>query len=141
VGPRAVIRADEQKSSITTKDNCNVQDGVIIHALKNSTVVVNNNSSLAHGCIIHGPCKIAKNCFVGFNSVVYKTELGRGVFVKHLAVVEGVKIPPKKLIESSKLINSRQGSKNLPHITEEFRIFSKNVVKTNLSLIKGYKRS
>ena len=35
IGPGAVIRADEKGSSIIIKDNCNVQDRVIIHGLEN----------------------------------------------------------------------------------------------------------
>ena len=66
VGPGAVIRADESESSITVEDNCNVQDRVIIHALENSSVLIEKNTSLAHGCIIHGPCKIGEDCFVDF---------------------------------------------------------------------------
>lgn len=68
VGPGAVIRADEPNSSITVKDNCNIQDRVIIHALENSSVSIDKSTSLAHGCIIHGPCKIGKNCFIGSGS-------------------------------------------------------------------------
>ncbi|MBU0952022.1 MAG: hypothetical protein KKH91_04250 [Elusimicrobia bacterium] len=62
VGPDAVIRADEPKSSIFIGANCNVQDRVIVHALQNTSVYVDNNSSLSHGCIVHGPCKIGKKC-------------------------------------------------------------------------------
>jgi len=73
VGPEAVIRTDEPGSSIIIRDNCNVQDRVIIHALENSSVLVEENASLTHGCIIHGPCKISRNSFVGFGSVVFKS--------------------------------------------------------------------
>ena len=93
IGPDAVLRADEPRSSITINDNCNVQDRVIIHVLENSSVLIEENTSLTHGCIIHGPCKIAENCFIGFGSVVFKSNIGEGVCVKHLAVVEGVDIP------------------------------------------------
>ena len=40
VGPGAVIRADEPGSLITIKENCNVQDRVIIHALENTSVLI-----------------------------------------------------------------------------------------------------
>ncbi len=79
VGPGAVIRADEPKSSIFIGDNCNVQDRVVVHALQNSSVYVDDNTSLSHGCIVHGPCKIGKNCFIGFGSVIFNAELGQGV--------------------------------------------------------------
>lgn len=65
VAPGAVIRADEPESFISVGDNCNVQDRVIIHALGNGSVIIGENTSLAHGCIVHGPCRIEKDCFKG----------------------------------------------------------------------------
>ena len=79
IGPGAVVRADELGSSITIKDNCNIQDRVIIHALENTSVLIEENTSLVHGCIVHGPCKIGKNCFIGFGSVVFNAEVGSEV--------------------------------------------------------------
>ena len=61
----AVIRADGPRSSIVIRDNCNIQERVIIHALENTSVFIEETGSLAHGCIIHGPCKIGKDCFIG----------------------------------------------------------------------------
>ena len=71
VGPNAVIRADEADSSLRVSpieigSECNVQDGVIIHALSGSKVMVGRRSSLGHGCIVHGPCTLGKRCFIGF---------------------------------------------------------------------------
>lgn len=140
VGPTAVIRADEPGSSIAIGDNCNVQDRVIIHALENSAVLIEENTSLAHGCIIHGPCKIGKNCFIGFGSVVFKSEIDEGVVVKHLAVVEGVNIFSGKIVESSQLVNSEDDARELKYADKKLKDFVKRVVEVNLDLVKGYKR-
>ena len=140
VGPTAVIRADEPGSSIIIKDNCNVQDKVIIHALEGSSVLIEENSSLAHGCIVHGPCKISKNCFVGFGSVVFDAEIGVGVVIKHLAVVEGVNIPQRKTIESSQLTNSEDEAKNLGCADKSMRDFARKIIEANLDLVKKYKQ-
>jgi carbonic anhydrase len=137
VAPGAVIRADEQKSLIVIGDNCNIQDRVIIHVLGNSSVIIGKNASLAHGCIIHGPCKIGKGCFIGFGSAVFKSELADYVFIKHLAVVEGVNIPCKKVIPNGEVIDGDK-LKILKPISKKIRDFSKQVVKTNLNLKKGY---
>jgi len=137
VAPGAVIRADESGSSIIVKDNCNIQDRAIIHALENTSVLIEKNTSLAHGCIIHGPCKIGKNCFVGFGSVIFKADIGGGVCIKHLAVVEGVNIPCQKVIPSGGVINSDK-LKILKPVSKKIRDFSKQVIKTNLNLRKGY---
>ncbi|OGS45823.1 MAG: carbonate dehydratase [Elusimicrobia bacterium RIFOXYD2_FULL_34_15] len=138
VGPLAVIRADEPGSSIIIKDNCNVQDRVIIHTLESTTVKISESTSLAHGCIVHGPCKIGKRCFIGFGAVIFKANLGNEVIVKHLAIVEGVRIPSKKLVPNGVVIDSRNKIKNLKNATKELEDFSQKVVKTNLDLVKGY---
>jgi len=140
IGPGAVLRADEPRSSITINDNCNVQDRVIIHALENSAVLVEENTSLAHGCIVHGPCKIGKNCFIGFGSVVFGAKIGEGAMVKHLAVVEGVNIPHGKKIESAQLINSEDKVEDLECVNKNTRDFGKKVIEANLELVKKYKQ-
>ena len=72
VAPGAVIRADEPESFIRIGDNCNIQDRVVAHALANTSVIIGRNTSLSHGCIVHGPCVIGKGCFIGFGSVILK---------------------------------------------------------------------
>lgn len=80
VGPNAVIRADETDFSsavapIEIGPECNVQDGVIIHALGGAKVTVGRRSSLTHGCIVHGPCTLGTGCFVGFGAKVFDAEM------------------------------------------------------------------
>lgn len=141
VGPGAVIRADEEGSSVLIQDNCNIQDRVIIHALEHSSVIIEQNSSLAHGCIVHGPCKIGRNCFVGFGSVAFKAELGEGVVIKHLAVVEGVIIPPDRVVESAQLINNDDDINKLRFAENDLKIFTQKVVEVNMNLTKGYRNA
>jgi len=139
IGPTAVIRADEPGSSITVKDNCNVQDRAIIHALEDSSVLIEENTSLAHGCIIHGPCKIGKNCFIGFGSVVFNAEIDEDVVVKHLVIVEGVSIFSGRIVESGEVVRDEEDVRELRSADKKSRDFIKKVVKTNLELVKGYK--
>lgn len=139
VAPGAVIRADEPESSISIKDNCNVQDRVIIHALANTSVQIEENTSLAHGCIVHGPCKIGKNCFIGFGSVVFKTKIGDGVCIKHLVLVEEVDIFPERIIESHRIVNCDEYTRDLGYTDKKTKDFMEAVIKVNLDLVKGYK--
>jgi len=139
VGPTAVIRADEPGSSIIVKDNCNIQDRVIIHALEDSSVLIGENTSLAHGCIVHGPCKVGKNCFIGFGSVVFKSEIGEKSLIKHLAVVEKVNVFPDRVVESGQLVNCENDARELRYADERDKAFMGKVIKVNLNLIKGYK--
>ncbi|MDP8216022.1 MAG: carbonate dehydratase [Candidatus Kaelpia imicola] len=140
VGPGAVIRADEPGSSIIIKDNCNIQDRVIIHALENTSVLIEESVSLTHGCIIHGPCKISKRCFIGFGSVIFDSELDQDVVIKHLVVVDGVNIPAGRVVENGKVIRSEEDVKRLKYADKEIKDFVTKVVETNLDLTKRYKR-
>ncbi|MDP3786377.1 MAG: carbonate dehydratase [Candidatus Omnitrophota bacterium] len=139
VAPGAVIRADEQKSFIVIGNNCNIQDRVIIHALGNSSVIIGKNTSLSHGCIVHGPCKIGKGCFIGFGAVIFKALIKDNVFIKSSAVIEGVKIPNKKFIPNGAIIVSPRAVKSLQSISREEIVFANKVVEVNLRLAKGYR--
>ncbi|MFH1801084.1 MAG: carbonate dehydratase [Candidatus Omnitrophota bacterium] len=140
IAPGAVIRADEPGSSIVIKKNVNVQDRVVIHALAGSSVIVEENASLSHACIIHGPCKIGRNCFVGFGSVVFKSVLGSDVFIKSLSVVEGVRVPRQRLIPCGSAVTSQFAAGLLQRAVNEHAAFSRKVVRMNLSLTRNYKK-
>jgi len=140
IGPGAIIRADEPKSSITIGNNCNIQDRVIIHALGGTTVKIGDNVSLSHGCIIHGPCKIGKQCFIGFGAVIFKANLCEKVFVKSLSVIEGADIPCGKIVTIGMVVDSKKKVRGLGNTTKVLLAFSQKVVKTNLDLVKGYRK-
>lgn len=140
VGPCAVIRADEPGSSIVIENNVNVQDRVVIHALAKSSVRVRESASLSHACIVHGPCKIGKKCFVGFGSVVFRASLGSGVFIKSLSTVEGVKIPSGRLIPNNSAITTPFASGLLQPTGKEHKSFGLKVVKMNRMLVQKYKK-
>lgn len=143
VGPYAVIRADEsddkgQVHSIEIQAECNVQDGVIIHALGGTQVSVGKRTALAHGCVVHGPCKLGTECFVGFRAVVYKSELGDGTFVSAGAVVQGVDLEANTFVEPAVAISSKEDTAKLTKTSEANKEFMKKVVNANLTLTKGY---
>ena len=142
LGPGAVIRADEagkdgEVRPIVLEAECNVQDGVIIHALAGTEVVIGHRTSLAHGAIVHGPCRIGGGCFVGFGAVVFKADLGPGVFVGARAVVENVKMPADMFVPSSASI-SQDRVAQLRTTTSHERGFMAEVVEMNLKLAEGY---
>ena len=143
IGPNAVIRSDElgesgQVESIVIGPECNVQDGVIIHSLGGEPVEIGARVSLAHGCVIHGPCSIAEDCFIGFRAVVFRAALHSGTFVGAGAIVEGVELPAGALIRPGTLVNSPDTISGLPRIGPKEYAFMKEVVATNLKLAQGY---
>lgn len=144
VGPNAVVRADEvngdgQVEAIEIGDRCNVQDGVIIHAIGGAKVSVGEESSLSHGCVIHGPCSIGDGCFIGFRAVVFKARLGDGVFVSAGAVVQGVDLDRGVFIAAGSAVLSQEDVSSLAgKVSLAEKEFMEKVVKANLALAKGY---
>ena len=139
VGPTAVIRADEPESTIVIGDDVNLQDRVVIHALGGTAVTVGARTSLAHGCIVHGPCDIGENCFIGFGTVVFESEVGDNVMIKHAAVVENAGIPPERVVDSGGLVRCDDDVARLRHVDNNDREFMANVVNANLELVEGYR--
>jgi carbonic anhydrase/acetyltransferase-like protein (isoleucine patch superfamily) len=139
VGPNAVIRADEpcpegKVEAIVIESEVNIQDGVIIHALGGSPVHIGKGVSLAHGAVIHGPCHVGDNCFVGFKSVVFKARLGKGVVIQHQALVEGVVIPDGMHVASMAGILTEADVHTLKPVSPELTEFAEKVRKTNVFL-------
>jgi carbonic anhydrase/acetyltransferase-like protein (isoleucine patch superfamily) len=146
IGPNAVVRADEtddkgQVQPIEIEAQCNVQDGVIIHALGGTRVTVGRRTSLAHGCIIHGPCTLGQDCFVGFGAVVYKASLENGVFISTSAVVQGVNLVANAFVPPAVAVLASQDVVKLVGTTSSVEHkFMKKIVNANLALTKGYLR-
>lgn len=134
-----MIRADEPGSSIVIRSGCNVQDNVIIHSLSNSEVKIGNKTSLAHGCIVHGPCEIGENCFVGFGAVVFDCILGENSAVLHRAVVRGVEVLPHRMVPDGAIITDQKAASLLEDLTTDLAEFKKSIVRANLELVIGYK--
>jgi carbonic anhydrase/acetyltransferase-like protein (isoleucine patch superfamily) len=139
VAHNAILRADEPGSSIIINDGCNVQDNVIVHALSHSEVFIDSNTSLAHGCIVHGPCEIGKGCFVGFGSVVFDCKIGDDSLVMHNSTVRQVIIPPGKVIPDGAAINKQNEVEYLDNITSELIEFKNSVIRANIELAHGYR--
>lgn len=144
VGPNAIIRADEaddkgQVQPIEIAAQCNVQDAVIIHALGGTQVTVGRRTSLAHGCIVHGPCSLGENCFIGFRAVVYNAALEDGVFINTGAVVQGVDLAKNAFVPASVAISSIADVATLVTTTDPAnREFMEKIINANLVLTKGY---
>ncbi|MBD3425605.1 MAG: carbonate dehydratase [Candidatus Omnitrophica bacterium] len=138
VAPGAVIRADEPGSSIFIEDCCNIQDRVIIHGLEGSRVLIKERTSVAHGAIVHGPCIIGENCFIGFGSIVFDADIGNDVIIKHSVVIEKSKIPPSKIADSGMIISGRSDADRLRDVDQKTKEFAENVIKVNLELARSY---
>jgi len=56
-------------SSITIKEGTNVQELTTIHNDFNTPTIIGKNTTIGHGCIIHG-CIIGDGCMIGMGSTI-----------------------------------------------------------------------
>lgn len=141
VGPNAVIRADEcdtdgEVKAIIVEAESNVQDDVIIHALAGSEVTIGQRTSLSHGAVVHGPCRISEGGFIGFGAVFFTSQLGRGVFVASRAVVENVNVPADTFIPAFTFI-SQDRINRLRKTEPKERSFMADVVSEVMTILAG----
>lgn len=145
VGPNAVLRADEADADgkvqpILIGPGANVQDGVIVHALKGTRVVVGKASSLSHGAVVHGPAEVGAGCFIGFRAVVFNAILGNGVYVGSAAVVQNVRLAADALVPPGCVILTQDQADALGQTGTEEKRFMQGVVAANKRLAAGYLR-
>ncbi|MCM0649130.1 carbonate dehydratase [Clostridium swellfunianum] len=141
------IRADEG-TPFYIGANTNIQDGVILHGLKNGRVISNGRKysiyigegvSCAHGCLVHGPCKIKDNAFVGFNAIVFNCIIGEGAYISPNAVVTGgVRLPDNRFVPLGAVIDTQQEADALPTLTEAQQEFTRDVQNVNREFPLSY---
>ena len=102
--------------------------------------MIGSNTSLAHKCIVHGPCRIGEGCFVGFGAVVFDCIIGNDTLVLHNATVRGVEIPSGKVVQDGETITKQEDAGGLMNITQELADFKEGVIKINRALVKAYKK-
>jgi len=66
VGPGAILRGDFGRIRIDAGSN--VQETCVIHSFPNQDVVLEANSHIGHGAVLHG-CHIGENALIGMNVV------------------------------------------------------------------------
>ena len=145
IGPYAVIRADEVDAAgdmepIVIGANSNIQDGVVIHCKAGGGVTIGRATSIAHRSIVHGPCTVGDNVFIGFNSVLFNCSVGDRSVVRHNSVVEGCHVPPGFHIPSTTNVHSDDELARIKPVTADVADFSESVTQANLSLVLGYNR-
>ena len=145
IGPYAVIRADEVDTNgdmqpIVIKRDSNIQDGVVIHSKSGAAVIVGERTSIAHRSIIHGPCEVGDDVFIGFNSVIFRTKIGNGCVVRHNSVIDGLNLPDKFHVPPMTNIGPGFDLDSISKVPPEYSSFSESVVSANHYLVQGYKK-
>lgn len=147
VAPGTSIRADEG-TPFYIGENTNIQDGVVIHGLEQGKVIgddrkeysiwIGKDACITHMALIHGPCYIGDDSFIGFRSTVFNAKVGAGCIVMMHALIQDVEIPPGKYVASGAVITSQQQADRLPNVQAEDKEFAHHVVGINQELRAGY---
>jgi len=97
VWPTAVLRADS--ASIVIGEDCNIQDGTIIHVDTGVPVRIGARVSIGHRAVVHG-ATVEDDCLIAMGSILLNgVHVGRGSLVGAGAVCkEGMRIPANSLV-------------------------------------------
>lgn len=94
---QSVLRGDVDE--IIFGENCNIQDGSIIHCVKDFPVITGDRVSLGHGVILHG-CKLASDILVGMRSTI----LTGAIIGNNCLIAAGSLIPEGMIIPDNSLV-------------------------------------
>ncbi|MDB5774719.1 MAG: gamma carbonic anhydrase family protein [Herbaspirillum sp.] len=95
-----VIRGDND--DITIGENCNVQDGAVLHTDAGYPMVLGKNVTVGHRAMLHG-CTIGEGALIGIGAVVLNgARIGKNCLVGAGALItEGKEFPDNMLILGS----------------------------------------
>ncbi len=160
VSPQASVRGDEG-GPLVVDDEANIQDGVVIHALetqhegheipknlvdhngKKCAVYVGKRVSLAHQAQIHGPAYVGDDTFIGMQSLVFRSKVGKGCVVEPGCVLLGVTVGDGRYVPCGTVVKDQSDADDLPDITDDygFKDLNKGVVHVNTALADGYNKA
>ena len=103
IWPYVVLRGD--MLPIKIGDNCNIQDGSILHTTHKSkynpegfALSIGSNVTIGHKVLLHG-CKISDNTLIGMGSIV----MDGSTVQSNVIVAAGSLVPQGKILESGYL--------------------------------------
>lgn len=141
------IRADEG-SPFYIGYNTNIQDGVIFHGLNNHyikfknkkySIYVGDNVSCAHASMIHGPCFIGDNTFIGFKAIVFNASIGNNCFISTGSIItNGVLIKSNKFVPTGAIIDTQEKADELDIVPQSSQEFAKEVIDINTEFAPSY---
>lgn len=93
----AVIRGDNEL--ITIGENCNVQDGAVLHTDPGFPLTLGRNVTIGHMAMLHG-CTVGEGSLIGIGSVILNgAKIGRNCLIGAKALVgEGKEIPDNSMV-------------------------------------------
>lgn len=93
----SVLRGDNDPMVIG--DNCNIQDGCVLHTDPGFPLTLGDNVSVGHMVMLHG-CAIGEGSLIGINSVILNgARIGKNCLIGAKALIaEGKEIPDNSLV-------------------------------------------
>lgn len=95
--PGVVVRGDSE--SIRIGEDCNIQDGAVLHADPGCPLVIGDGVSVGHQAMLHG-CTVGAGTLIGIQAVILnRAAIGRHCIVGAGAVItEGKTFPDRSLV-------------------------------------------
>lgn len=125
VYPGAIIRGDEETVSI--ERGVQIMDVVFIEAPRGHPVVIEEETVVGHGAILHG-CKIGEGCLIGIGAIVLEDAkigdssivaagalIAAGTEVKKGSLVMGIPGKVTRKLNSKDLGNIKRAQKEAKH--------------------------
>ena len=145
IAPLAVIRSDErgpdgQVTPIVLEEECNIQDGVIIHSHGGDIVRIGARTSVGHGVAIHGPCVIGEDCFLAMRSTLYSVNLENSVWIGMNATVMRITLEAFTYVPAGSVIKSGKEPFELRLVSEKERGYMQKVLEAANRLREDYRR-
>ena len=97
-------------------------------------------TSIAHRSIVHGPCSVGDDVFIGFSSVVFNTHIGDRCVIRHNCVVDSLDLPEQFHVPPMTNIGPGFNLNSIEKVPPKYSEFSESVVTANNMLVQGYKK-
>jgi carbonic anhydrase/acetyltransferase-like protein (isoleucine patch superfamily) len=133
VWPLAVIRADTD--AITVGDDCNIQDGSVLHVDQGYPIVIGSRVSIGHRAVLHG-ATVEDDCLIAMGAILLNgVVVGEGSLVGAGAVCrEGMRIPPRSVVLG---LPARVAREATSEITERIRRTMENYLELQADYRSG----
>jgi phenylacetic acid degradation protein len=131
IGPCASLRGDLAR--ITIGEGSNIQDGCIIHSFPGGDVVLEAQTHIGHGAVLHG-CHIGRGAMVGIQAVVMdRAVVGEEALVAAMAFVKGeMQVPARTLaigipariarpLRPEEIAWRAEGTRHYQHLARRYR--------------------
>jgi len=114
------------KPDIRIGERTNIQDGAKIYGPS----FIGNNVSIAHRAEVHNST-INDFAFIGFNAKIINSRIGRGAYISHGAVIQGMNIEPDYYVPPG-------GKEAQEKVEKGHKNFKNEVLEVNTELAMGY---